>query len=297
MNKYLIFRTDRIGDFLLSAILVKSIKRNDPNSKIFMVCSLKNFDYVKSFEFIDEIFLIKKGIFNKLKLLNKLTKNHYKSIIIHDGKKRSSILSFFLISRLKISINRNLDFSHFHNILKILERLNFNFSDIDLNLFESRSFFNKKKFNYDYSVFHFDEKWVHEMYIKNYKNIEPTQNELISLMNDIVTKTKMKLIITTGKSCPNLLNIASSNNNNNNITFFKNLNILELEEIILNSKLLISCHGSVSHMASGKSIKQIDIVDQNIKNPYDRWTEHFRNYFPLYRCKFNDLSKKIINLL
>ena len=73
--------------------------------------------------------------------------------------------------------------------------------------------------------------------------------------------------------------------------------MFELEEIILNSKLLISCHGSVSHIASGKSIKQIDIIDENIKNPYDRWTKHFRNYFPLYRCKFSELSKKIINLL
>ena len=32
MNKYLIFRTDRIGDFLILAILIKSIRRNDPDS-------------------------------------------------------------------------------------------------------------------------------------------------------------------------------------------------------------------------------------------------------------------------
>lgn len=31
-NKYIFFRTDRIGDFLLSAILIKSIKRSDKNS-------------------------------------------------------------------------------------------------------------------------------------------------------------------------------------------------------------------------------------------------------------------------
>ena len=31
MNNYLFFRTDRIGDFLLSAILIKSIKKNDSN--------------------------------------------------------------------------------------------------------------------------------------------------------------------------------------------------------------------------------------------------------------------------
>lgn len=31
-NKYIFFRTDRIGDFLLSTILIKSIKRSDKNS-------------------------------------------------------------------------------------------------------------------------------------------------------------------------------------------------------------------------------------------------------------------------
>ena len=31
---YLIFRTDRIGDFLISAILIKSIIRNDPSARI-----------------------------------------------------------------------------------------------------------------------------------------------------------------------------------------------------------------------------------------------------------------------
>ena len=43
MNKYLIFRTDRIGDFLLTAILIKSIKRNDPKSYIKIITSEKNF--------------------------------------------------------------------------------------------------------------------------------------------------------------------------------------------------------------------------------------------------------------
>ena len=41
MNKYIFFRTDRIGDFLLSAVLIKSVKRNDPNSHITLVSSKK----------------------------------------------------------------------------------------------------------------------------------------------------------------------------------------------------------------------------------------------------------------
>ena len=46
MNKYLIFRTDKIGNFLISAILIKSIRRNDPDSFINVVASEKNYNYI-----------------------------------------------------------------------------------------------------------------------------------------------------------------------------------------------------------------------------------------------------------
>ena len=34
MNDYLIFRTDRVGDFLISAVLINNIKLNNPDSHI-----------------------------------------------------------------------------------------------------------------------------------------------------------------------------------------------------------------------------------------------------------------------
>ena len=42
MNNYLIFRTDRIGDFFISSILIKSIKENDPKANIIIIASDKN---------------------------------------------------------------------------------------------------------------------------------------------------------------------------------------------------------------------------------------------------------------
>ena len=47
MNKYLIFRTDRIGDFLISLVLIKSIKEQDVNCHITVVTSDKNFELIK----------------------------------------------------------------------------------------------------------------------------------------------------------------------------------------------------------------------------------------------------------
>ena len=53
MKKFLIFRTDRVGDFILSCILIKSIKRNKPNSEITVICSDKNYEYVKNYSLVD----------------------------------------------------------------------------------------------------------------------------------------------------------------------------------------------------------------------------------------------------
>ena len=55
MNKYIFFRTDRIGDFLMSSILFKSIKNYDHKSKITIIASKKNFEYIKSADFVDEV--------------------------------------------------------------------------------------------------------------------------------------------------------------------------------------------------------------------------------------------------
>ena len=119
MNKYLIFRTDRIGDFLLSAILIRTIKRNSPNSFVRVLASKKNFEYIKSFKDVDDVVLNNKNYFSQLKILKNLKKNNYSAIIIHDNKKRSNFLSFFKFS-LKIKNNPNSKESHIYNIKDII---------------------------------------------------------------------------------------------------------------------------------------------------------------------------------
>ena len=54
MSKYLLFRTDRIGDFLLSAVLINSIKQNDPQAHITVIASIKNFKYIQNSQLVDE---------------------------------------------------------------------------------------------------------------------------------------------------------------------------------------------------------------------------------------------------
>ena len=107
-------------------------------------------------------------------------------------------------------------------------------------------------------------------------------------------KFNKNIIVTTGNNTPNILANFFKKNLNDKINLIENINFTELEFIIHNSSLLISCHGAVSHVASAKCIQQIDIIDKSYN--YIRWTKHFRNYKSLNRKSFNKLSTEILNL-
>ena len=294
MNNYLIFRTDKIGDFLLTAILIKSIKRNDPSCNITVVSSEKNFEYINSFKIVDEVFFLKKGFFNKIKLFSLLNKHLYKSIIIHDSKNRSKIISFFLKSKKKYIANIKKFDSYIDEIKNILNYLNFNFDDKDFNTLENREVYYSKLNLKDFILFHFDEKWIFNKYIKNYINIEPLEHELELFLTSLSLKLNKNIIVTTGNNTPDILSNIFKRNFNDKIKLIENINFTDLESIINYSSLLISCHGAVSHVAAAKNIKQIDIIDKSYN--YKRWTKHFRNYKSINRKSFNELSIEILNL-
>ena len=77
MKEYLIFRTDRVGDFLLSLSLIKIIKINHPDSKITVVASEKNVNYIKTFEVVNNVIVLKNNFISKLKIFFNLRKEKY----------------------------------------------------------------------------------------------------------------------------------------------------------------------------------------------------------------------------
>tara|TARA_Y200000002_G_C22592355_1_gene625810 strand:- start:272 stop:1162 length:891 start_codon:yes stop_codon:yes gene_type:complete len=296
MNKYLIFRTDRVGDFLLTSILINSIKRNDPYSHISIVASEKNYNYIKTFTNINEIFLLKNKFTNKLKCILKLRKNFYDVIIIHDEKNRSFFISRLCKYKKRIIIKKSLVTTHINKIKKILLDLNFNFKEQDLDILKNRNNQNikiKEKF----ALLHFDEKWIFYEYIKEYTNIEPSEYQLEKFINSIYSKLNIRLIITTGINTSQKLNNVIKNINNSNISLFSNLKFIDLENIVLQANLIIACHGAISHIGSANNIKQIDIIEYKKLEFYKLWTDHFRNHIFLYRKNFDELSNDIIMLL
>ena len=297
MTSYLIFRTDRIGDFLLTIILINSIKRNDPNSYISVVSSTKNHNFIKSFKNVDEVIILKNNLLDKIKLIHKLRSVYYDKIIVHDAKNRSSIISFFLKYGLKIKPNNDSNISYIDSIKEIISKLDFDFTESDLNTLNNRDYNFSENSNTDFILFHFDEKWIHNDYISEYTNIEPSNDDLILFINLLFTTSDKKLVITTGTKCTKILNDLIENDFSSRVKIFNELNFLDLENMVSKCNLLISCHGSISHIAAAHNIKQNDLIEKKRLDIYLKWTKHFRNYFPIHRIKFSELSNKIINII
>jgi len=294
MRKYLIFRTDRVGDFLFSLKLIKIIKKNDPRSEITVIASQKNYKYIQTFSVVDKIILLKNNLLSKIKLIFYLRVNTYDYIIVHDGKNRSKFISFFLKFRKRVICVTNLIDTQIEIIKKACQKIHLEFDEKCIDFLEKRNHSLVKLPYKNYIHLHFDEKWKYSEYIKKYTNIEPNEEELLMFIKKILIKDK-KLIITTGKNPSVLLNDIKNRINDLDVKIFENQNLMQIENIVFNSDLLITCHGWISHIAAAKKIRQIDIIDSSY--PYNKWTSHFRNYSYLNRTSFNNLSKKILDLI
>ena len=192
-------------------------------------------------------------------------------------------------------------------IKEVLSLTKMSFDKEDISFLKENKI-NSKKINLikDFVIFHFDEKWINEQYIKKYKSIEPNLENLKDFIYNLIKKTKKNLIITTGTKNNNLINellLSFSKINENLYTksfkkklihIYINIDFFELEYLIKNSSFLIGCHGASTHLASAYGIKIYDIFDLSQKNFYFKWINHIENYSYFYRENFSDLNRKIL---
>jgi ADP-heptose:LPS heptosyltransferase len=317
VKRILIFRTDRIGDFLICSSIYSSLKRNFNNSQIDIVCSNLNYEYIKSFNFFNKVFLYPNTIIQKIVFFFSLRK--YDKILVLDGKKRSIYISIFKKSKFKILFTpskifqkifktffNSIFFINYKNpkidlIKKCLIDLNCDFNTKDLNFlkfFENNSYLNYNIPDYNFIVLNFDEKWIYNKYIKTYKNIEPSYKQFLNFLRDI--SKNENVIITNGymkNPIIDKLKVSINNNFNKKVIIKDKINIFELQQLIKNCKLLISCHGAPTHMAAGYNIKLIDIIDFSEKDFFESYNYHFINKSQLFRESFDLLSNKILNIV
>ena len=311
MTSVLIFRTDRIGDFLVISPIFSSIKRNFQDCKIDIVCSEMNFEYISSFNFFNNVFLYPDTIFKKINFFFNLKKYDY--ILVTDGKKRSIYISIFKSCKFKflftpsISIRRlfkfffNKVFIIDYSIPKIkiinnfLKEIKCDLINKDINFilnYENSNSLISDKINEPYIILNFDEKWITNKYINTYEKIEPSLKQF----SDFVEKlsNKHKLVIVNGYKENHILNNFKINNLNR-IIIKNKINIFEFQSLIKYSNGLITCHGASSHIASNYDIKVIDIIDKSEQVFFESYNFHFRKKIQLFRENFYDLSLKILS--
>ena len=322
VNNILIFRTDRIGDLLYTCPALLTIKNNLSNAQITLIASKKNFAYAKSLQIFDKVDLFpQESLLSKIKFIYHLSKLKFDYIFIFDGKNRSIISSIFIRSRYKVAIITEKKLNRMWNFFKI-KFIN-NKKENLINLFQeslNHCQINEKITNFDflknkndngfdsrikiknYIQLHLDEKWISGMYINKYKDIDPGYNEFIEFINNI--SMRENLVITTGIINFKLIDdlkekyfikvnnkIYEKSNGENKIYLIFKPTFQDLESLLRTAKILISCHGAITHAAGSLNVKILDIIDENSKNWYQRYTSHIKNYNFIFRNKFSEIKE------
>ena len=158
MDSVLLFRTDRVGDFLLSLSLIRIIKINYPNSNITVVASEKNHKYVRSFKEVNDVIVLKNSLLSKISLIFKLREKKYDAVIVHDGKNRSRFVSFFLKYQKKVLCFTNLIDTQIEIIQKTCRELNVPYNIDCLNFMDNREY--QKQYIPFNNYMLADEKWT-----------------------------------------------------------------------------------------------------------------------------------------
>ena len=321
--KVLIFRTDRIGDLLFTCPAIITLKKKLNNAEITLVTSEKNYDYALRLNIFKRILKFpKKNLLKKIKFIYGLSNINFDYIFIFDGKERSIISAILNKSLYKIALTSRLKF--YYRFLKIdffvdtgeidlttmyKKMLNKAKIDSSIDNFDFLKF--KKDNNFSLNIpiknylhIHLDEKWFSEIYIKTYTNINPSYDDFIKFLN--ILSDKYDVLITTGLNDFKLIkdlkenffnkisnNIFSRKNFSKSIFLVYKPSFDDIESLLRNTYILISCHGAITHASNSFNVKKIDILEEKKIKFYARFTTYLNNYYPTYRASFNELSNKI----
>jgi len=312
IKKILIYRTDRYGDFLISAPFVYSLKKKYPKSQIHIMCSAYNENLIKNFTFVDKTMVFKDGFFSRFQMIFSYFNKKYNLIIVLDGKRRSLyhslflkgkryclIKNYFLIkfcSFFKINYVINSESqTQFKNIAYLSNLIGFNL--IKNNVFENYQF-PKFKLNLPkkYIVFHLDEKWFIKTYYFDYTDINPSTASILKILNFILKNKNIKIVLTTGYIKLPIIDflkkyIYKKKHLNNNIFIIENSSFNEIQYIISKSKALICCEGGVSHVSYFFNKSTLALYEGDRKNFHNFWTGHMNKLVAHHREDIKILSK------
>ena len=322
MNRYLIFRTDRIGDFIFSRIITDAIKKKNPLNIIDFICSSYNANYIKNYKDINKIFILDKyNLKLMIKNLISINSEKYDYILILDGKRRSVFFSLFLNSKYKIAvlkdwrplfllrifsykylINSEIK-SQYNNFISLANLIDLKVSK-NINYYKGYIFKKNgiKILQSNYTLLHLDEKWFEGYYYDDFVYMNLNYKNFDMLIKTIFNKFKKPIIMTSGFiKVPIFTEIIKKNfikiNDNEFISnkykdklkFIDNTDFRDLEQIVKKSKTLICCEGAISHVSNAFKIKTIALVNYSGVGTGIFWTNHMRYITLIYRTSIEKI--------
>ena len=323
MVNILIFRTDKIGDLIVTIPTILTIKKYFREIDITLVASEKNYKYANTLGIFNQIHQCpKKNIFKKIFFIHELSKKKFDYIFIFDGKERSILTAFFIKAKFKVALSSTIKFyykimrmkffvdNESTNLKEVFQKMLFN-SNISAKISNYDFLKNKKDNNFSklipifhYVHIHLDEKWFNNLYIKSYTNINPSSNQFKDFINAISENDD--ILITSGLIELDLVkelinnyfekiddNIYCNKRMNKSVYLIDKPTFEDIESLLRNSKTLISCHGAITHAANSFNVKIIDIIEEDKKKFYQRFTSYMNDYYAIYRSSF-DLIKEDI---
>ena len=329
MAKYLIFRTDRIGDFIFSRMFTESIKKDNPNHKIDFVCSSYNSNYVKYFKDINKIYILDKyNIRLMIKNLFEINKEKYDYLIILDGKRRSVFFSILLKAKNKIAVLKDfrprLTLAMFFDRYFINSEIKSQFENfssvinyLDLDIPERIDYFNKyklKEIKYKnlpkkFTLLHLDEKWFEGHYYSDFKYMNLNEKNFDFLISTIKKKFKKNIVITSGKMNVSQFNdiiekffinkdknIFISRKYKEKLIYIDKTNFRDLESIVNKSSEIICCEGAISHVSNVFKRLTIALVNYQGANTGIFWTKHMSNIKLIFRENIRKICSDIKKL-
>ena len=106
MKRFIIFRNDRLGDFLILTNIIKKIKDKYKDAHITIVASSFNYKFIKNYKIIDKVYLYNRtdSFFYKISLIRDLFKYEYYASFSVDGKSFSNFCNFIIKSKFKLGL-------------------------------------------------------------------------------------------------------------------------------------------------------------------------------------------------
>ena len=308
MKKILIFKTDRLGDFLNISPIINNLKLNYPSCSITLICSEYNYPLAEYYRNEIELIIYKRPlILFLLKNINFIFFNKYDYIFQLDGKNHSYLTSILIRAKKKLCIKfikkkkvfgkliyvtrPNAFINYFFDSTEVsyedynLENNStYHYLSLYLNLLQTLKikifsknhylpFYKSTKistYNDGYCLIHIDKRW--EYFSKNVFTNLKKKILILSENHNIVISSNIG-----GNKVFSYLTDKLSNKPN--IEIIKNPNLHSVISLVFNSSTCISSHsGLIVHSAAAFNKKIIDIVSRDIFNELDRWVPLNVNY-------------------